>query len=75
MPSRKTINVDRVRELANRMLRESVDEVTEGREGVYVLLEEILMETGNYKSYDYLPGVMDFTTDPPSGDDTRRHYY
>lgn len=74
---RKTIAVDDVRKIANRMLADSVDSAGEGREAVAVLIERVLMDTGNYKGYRHLPGVMDYGTDPPNriGDETRRAYY
>lgn len=77
MKARKTVPVEDVKTLANKMLANSADEVTQGREAIAVMLEHILMDTGNYHGFRYLPGVMDFSTDPPSvvGDETRRAYY
>ena len=77
MMARKTIDVQRLKERANVMLANSADDMHEGRIAIALLLEWVLMDTGNYHGFRYLPGVIDFTTDPPSviGDDTRRNYY
>lgn len=67
--ARKTIAVDDIRKMANSMLANSSDGAKEGRVGITVLLDKILMETGNYHGYNH--------TDGQQGnlDDTRRVYY
>jgi len=55
--SRKTISVDRVKELANQMLANSHDSCgasPEYRESITALISSILHETGNYKGFRYL---------------------
>ena len=79
MPKRKTIDVEALKEHANKMLRDSVDEVTEGRISVAVFIEWVLMETGNYKGFRYLPGVYEYDYETLTatliGDEARRQYY
>lgn len=77
MTARKTIPVEDVKKLANKMLADSIPEYTRERLAVCSLIEHVLMDTGNYRGFGYLPGVVDFTTDPPTfpGDETRRQYY
>ena len=76
---RKTIPVADVLALANKMLRDSADEMTQAREAVASLIERVLMDTGNYRGYGYLPGIV--TYDDVNliativGDETRRVYY
>ena len=53
MSKRKTISVDLVVDKANAMLATSTCSA-EVRQGVINLLEDILMETGNYKGFRYL---------------------
>lgn len=77
--TRKTIPVERVKELANGMLLNSQDEMTKEREGIYTLLEQVLMDTGNYHGFRYLPGAYDLIESMPPvkelRDETRRQYY
>jgi hypothetical protein len=70
MARRKTVDVDRVREIANKMLADSADKCIDGRKAVATLLESILMDTGNYHGFRYIDGT-------PVGavDDTRRRYH
>lgn len=74
---RKTINVEHVKRIANDMLRDSVPEVTEGRQAVASMLERVLHDTGQYRGFQYLPGVVDHSVTPPAvvGDESRRVYY
>ena len=74
---RKTIAVDDVRVIANRMLADSIDDVREGRIAVTVMLERVLHDTGNYRGFQYLPGVVSHDVSPPEviGDETRRRYF
>jgi hypothetical protein len=65
---RKTIEVSRVRDIANAMLKNSDADVSEARIGVYMLLESILMATDNYHGYGHIDGNQG-NTDP-----TRRVY-
>jgi hypothetical protein len=65
MTARKTVAVESLRERVNGMLADSVPEYTQARTALSVLLEGVLMDSGNYKGYRY--------TD--LSDETRRHYY
>lgn len=65
---RKTIEVDKVRRLANDYLTNSAPPNDRERAGVASLLEQILLETGNYHGYGY-------TIDNWRDDETRRVYY
>lgn len=51
---RKTIEVSRIKELANNMLLHTGDEWEEGRRFVQTFTEVILMETRNYKGFQSL---------------------
>ena len=68
---RKTVPVNAIREQVNDMLAHSAKngQPPEARVGLYVLLEAVLLESGNYKGYRY--------TDGSNGDldHTRRFYY
>ena len=64
---RKTIQVERVLEMANKMLEAESDKFVYGnseeyRQGVMTLLEQVLHETGNYHGFGYL-----FQRDLPQG--------
>lgn len=67
--ARKTVDVSAVKELANHMLDASYADKKDGRISIAVFLERILMDTGNYKGFQF--------TDGAHGDldDTRRYYY
>jgi hypothetical protein len=66
---RKTIEMATVLDTANDMLRKSKDECVEGRHAVAVLLEGLLMATGNYKGFAFTDGNQGRT------DESRRQYY
>jgi hypothetical protein len=69
MAKRKTIEVSALRDKVNQMLEASAPEVTDGRTALAVLLESVLMETGNYSGFRFTDGNNGDT------DRTRRHYY
>lgn len=66
---RKTIEVERVREMANHFLDQSKDDQQDARIGVMGLLEGVLMATDNYHGFRF--------TDCFSGakDGSRRYYF
>jgi hypothetical protein len=51
---RKTISVDEVKACGNKILRESTT-AEETREGVIAFIEHVLLQSGNYKGFRYLP--------------------
>lgn len=53
MAKRKTFDVDSFRNLINNMLAGSVCTAGE-RKSMLIILEHVLMETGNYNGYRYL---------------------
>lgn len=53
--SRKTIEVENVRAMGNASLDSIADRNIKA--GVSIMLESILMETGNYKGFRWLPHV------------------
>lgn len=65
--TRKTISVDRLREMTNSYLA-SVDSTPDGREAVASLLEAALFETGRYAGFRYID------TDEIEGAGSRRFY-
>ena len=80
--SRKTIPVAEVVRRGNHMLAESVPGAREGRIAIAILLEDVLMATGNYKGFqylasEYLPAAeqTDGNVLRPDYDDSRRRYY
>ncbi len=54
MAKRKTIKVERLKELVNLYLLNSRDDNAGLRYGNAALLEQVLHETGNYRGYGYL---------------------
>lgn len=81
MAKRKTIEVERVRELANKFLELSADIQSHERIGVAGMIENVLHETGNYKGFGYIQGKGIIHDPVPGGvnhvfvDETRRTYY
>jgi len=53
MAKRKTYDVEKLRNIVNDMLAKSVCSSGE-RKSMQVILERVLMETGNYNGYSYL---------------------
>jgi hypothetical protein len=53
MAKRKTFNVEEFKASINRMLAGSVI-TPEGRKSMIIILEDVLMQTGNYKGFRYL---------------------
>lgn len=51
---RKTVEVERLKQYVNDVCLNSSDDMKEGREALGTMLENILMETGNYKGFGYL---------------------
>lgn len=58
-----------VLDTANDMLRKSKDECVQGRRAVAIMVERLLMATGNYKGFAFTDGNQGRT------DETRRQYY
>lgn len=65
MARRQTFKVSEFRDHVNQMLANSDDDKTDGRIALALIVEYVLMESGNYSGFRF--------TDPY--DDTRRHYY
>ena len=51
---RKTIAVEDVKQLINGMLQNSEDSNQAGRDAAISILERVLMDTGNYRGFQYL---------------------
>ena len=64
--ARKTISVKRVLDFANNMLANSADDQVQARHAVAGMIEDVLMDTGNYKGFRFLDR---------DGDQSRRVYY
>ncbi len=72
--SRKTISVDSIKKLVNKFLaKEST--LAECRYAEIELLEKVLFDTGNYRGYQRLEGVVKDGEVIPTSDDSRRFYY
>jgi hypothetical protein len=52
--SRKTFNVEELKEMVNSMCRFSIDDSKGIRQGAINVLEAVLHETGNYHGFRYL---------------------
>jgi hypothetical protein len=50
----KTIEVEKIRDAANKTFRDSVNEFKTSRAAIKLFVEDILMKTGNYKGFRYL---------------------
>jgi len=53
----KTIKVDNLRMKINNYLRDTEDRMDKERQGLSVILEDVLMETGNYSGFMYLDHI------------------
>lgn len=69
MAARKTIDVMKVLKAANHALKHGADDILPGTCG---LIEFILMESGNYRGYNYEGG---YRPDDPDFNEYRRYYY
>lgn len=74
----KTVRVEDLRLRVNNMIAASWEQSpsgtgAEGREALAVLLESILMETGNYQGFSYLDDHGTVSRD--EHDESARHYY
>lgn len=72
---RKTIEITKVVEIANRMLEASNDDAAEGRTAIALMLESILFEANAYAGFSYLGVEVGEDDVPVIPDETRRHYY
>lgn len=84
MAARKTIPVERIKEQVNHFLAHSKDEDKDARLATANLLYSILMETGNYHGFTYLPSEIAGEWEPWAEgttwlrvgyDDSRRRYH
>lgn len=66
---RKTIEVEKVREMANHFLEHSKDDQEDARIGVAGLLEGVLHATGNYKGFSFMGQTQ------RDMDESRRRYF
>lgn len=77
MGKRKTVAVTELVARVNRMIAASADEMQAERQALAVLLESVLMDTGNYKGFQYLSSEFidrDTATFRENYDATRRKY-
>jgi len=85
MSKRKTIEVEAIKDQANKVFRDSADEYKTGRAATQTFVEDLLMKTGNYKGFRYLTkgetagksfGItFDETNTPTYNDQTRVSFY
>lgn len=77
--ARKTVNVTDLLARVNKVLADSVPEYVQGRHAMAILLTDVLMDTGNYHGFNYLPS--EFVDGKPENglrpgyDESRRYYY
>jgi hypothetical protein len=79
---RKTIDVATIKDKANIALAvESEGNTPDFRRGIFTMLESILMDTGNYKGFQYtnltpeMKNEEGYLLPGEPKDDTRRRYY
>lgn len=76
--SRKTVDVEWLKNRTNYLLANSEDDMVEQRRGASALLEAALFETDTYKGFSYLSSEWDKETNAllpaSSRDETRRRY-
>ena len=72
--SRKTVQVEDVREWANNALS-SHNFSTQYKAGICAMIETVLMETGNYKGFNWLEHVNAVETKTGDKDYYDRYYY
>lgn len=51
---KKTISIKELVDRANRVFKYSADEYKQGREALYLFINSILMDTGNYRGFAYI---------------------
>ncbi len=54
MPKRKTVSVELLKSMVNEVLLNGDDYDTRGRSSLTLLLEKVLMGSGNYRGFRYL---------------------
>ena len=54
MKAKKTIKIDRLKEIVNGVLLNTCDEMRDNRQAATHVLETVLHETGNYNGFMYL---------------------
>jgi len=69
MATRKTVQVADLRAKVNRMLADSAADAAGGRVALAVMLESVLLDTGNYKGFRFTDGNAGNT------DGSRRFYF
>lgn len=69
----KTIRISKVIDIVNFRLAESTCNA-DVRQGMCVVIEAILFDTGNYKGYSYLNTAKHPGYNKPGHDETRRKY-
>ena len=74
MKKRKTIEIEKVKEMANAYFSNSQDKFAESRKGVATFLANILHTTGNYQGFGYLDIESDIHAGP-YGQDGRVSFY
>jgi hypothetical protein len=75
MKKRKTISIQFLKETVNRRLAESTCEL-KVRHGMIIVLESVLLKTGNYRGYCFLdPVTRQATSKVRVADESRRYYY
>ena len=70
--SRKTIEVEHIKEYVNDLLESDLPEMKDARFTMIIFIEHILMLTGNYHGFQYLDKR---DNSDPNFDYTRRVYY
>lgn len=78
--ARKTVEIEKVIELANRMMSACPDESVDVRKGIALMAEQILLDTGNYNGFCYIQKGGERVPESVicnggNYDQTRRFYY
>ena len=72
---RKTIAISDITTRINAMIEASPEDHIQGRQALAVLLETLLMETGNYRGFHYLASATRDADGIRAIDDSRRCYF
>jgi hypothetical protein len=75
--ARKTVEVEKIKNRVNRLIENTLDDpaADDTRMTLAILIEGILLDTGNYKGFRYLDIEFEDGEVKTYGNLTRRHYH
>jgi hypothetical protein len=85
MRKRKNLSVAEIKEQANKIMRESENDFSDGRRHIAMFVEDLLLRAGQYKGFGYLSkdsvapgkscGISFVDNEPKFHDHTRVEYF